>query len=123
MEFRRIPNVARLLIASLLLTLATGTVAQAASPAASPAQTAAPTAAQTQSQHPLLDMLAAKVIKKYQTTPCAQLKMQKADKEPPTAQEQKVIQFLKSDPQMRTLFINKVAAPVANRMFECGMIP
>jgi hypothetical protein len=119
MEFRRIPNVARLLIAPLLLALAAGTVASAASPAPSPAQTAA----QPQSQHPLLDMLASKVIKKYQTTPCAQLKMQKADKEPPTAQEQKVIQFLKSDPQMRTLFINKVAAPVANRMFECGMIP
>jgi hypothetical protein len=24
---------------------------------------------------------------------------------------------------MRTLFINKVAAPIANKMFECGMIP
>ena len=29
----------------------------------------------------------------------------------------------KSDPQMRTAFINKVAAPIANKMFECGMIP
>jgi hypothetical protein len=24
---------------------------------------------------------------------------------------------------MRALFLNKVAAPVANKMFECGMIP
>jgi hypothetical protein len=24
---------------------------------------------------------------------------------------------------MRTIFINKIAAPVANKMFECGMIP
>jgi hypothetical protein len=120
MKFRRILNVACLLIAPLMLTLAAGTVAQAASPDPGAAQA---TAAQTQSQHPLLDMLAAKVIKKYQSTPCAQLKEQKADKQPPTAQEQKVIQFLKSDPQMRTLFIDKIAAPVANRMFECGMIP
>ena len=25
--------------------------------------------------------------------------------------------------QMRTLFLNKVAAPIANKMFDCGMIP
>jgi len=24
---------------------------------------------------------------------------------------------------MRSAFINKVAAPIANKMFECGMIP
>jgi len=30
---------------------------------------------------------------------------------------------LKTDPQMRTVFINKVAAPIANKMFECGLIP
>jgi hypothetical protein len=36
---------------------------------------------------------------------------------------QKAIQFLKTDPQMRTVFINKVAAPIANKMFECGLIP
>jgi hypothetical protein len=50
--------------------------------------------------------------------------MQKrANPQPPSAQEVKVIQFLKSDPQMRTVFINKVAAPIANKMFACGMIP
>jgi hypothetical protein len=31
--------------------------------------------------------------------------------------------MLKSDAQMRAAFINKVAAPIANKMFECGMIP
>ena len=41
----------------------------------------------------------------------------------PTPAEQKAIQLLKGDPQMRTLFLNKVAAPIANKMFECGMIP
>jgi hypothetical protein len=35
----------------------------------------------------------------------------------------KAIAFLKSNPQMRNIFINKVAAPIANKMFECGMIP
>jgi len=37
--------------------------------------------------------------------------------------EQEALQMLKSDQQMRSAFINKVAAPIANKMFECGMIP
>ncbi len=78
---------------------------------------------QAQDQHPILDQAAAKVIQKYQNSTCQQLWMQKVEKAPPTPQQQKAIQFLKSDPQMRMLFINKVAAPIANKMFECGMIP
>ena len=77
----------------------------------------------SQDQHPLLDKLAAKVVQKYQTSSCAQLKAQKLEKKAPSEQEEKVVAFLKSDPQMRTIFINKVAAPIANKMFECGMIP
>ena len=34
-----------------------------------------------------------------------------------------MIQMLRDDPQMRVIFINKIAGPVANKMFECGMIP
>jgi hypothetical protein len=30
---------------------------------------------------------------------------------------------LHDDPQMRAAFISKVAAPIANKMFECGMLP
>jgi hypothetical protein len=76
-----------------------------------------------QDQHPILDKLAAKVIQKYETTPCAQLKAEKAAKTQPSAEEQKAIAFLKSDPQMRTIFINKIAGPIANKMFDCGMVP
>lgn len=76
-----------------------------------------------QDQHPILDKVAAKVIQKYETTPCAQLKEEKAAKTQPSAEEQKAIAFLKSDPQLRTTFINKIAAPIANKMFDCGMIP
>jgi len=74
-------------------------------------------------QHPMLDMLANKVVQKYQTTSCQDLKMKKAENAPPSPQEQKVVQFLKSDPQLRREFINKIAAPIANKMFDCGMIP
>lgn len=74
-------------------------------------------------QHPIADMVAAKVIQKYQTSTCEQLWVSKEKKAPPTAQEKEAIAILKADPQLRTEFINKIAAPVANKMFECGMIP
>jgi hypothetical protein len=92
-----------LLVSPLALTLATGTYAQ--------------------DQYPILDKVAAKVIEKYQSTPCEELMQKKANPQPPSPQEVKVIQFLRSDPQMRIVFINKVAAPIANKMFACGMIP
>ena len=76
-----------------------------------------------QDQYPILDRVAAKVIANYQNSTCEQLWQKKSQKAPPSAEEQRVIAFLKSDPQMRTVFINKVAAPIANKMFECGMIP
>ena len=76
---------------------------------------------QGQDQH--LDQVANKVIAKYQNSTCEQLWVQKEQKTPPTPAEQRAIQFLKTDPQMRTIFINKVAAPIANKMFACGMIP
>ena len=79
--------------------------------------------AQGQEQHPILDKVADKVIQKYQTSTCEQLWVKKSQKAPPSAEEQKAIAYLKSNPQMRTIFINKVAAPIANKMFECGMIP
>ena len=82
-----------------------------------------PAKAQAQDQYPILDQVANKVIQKYQTSTCEQLWVKKSQKAPPSAEEQKAIAFLKSNPQMRTIFINKVAAPIANKMFECGMIP
>jgi hypothetical protein len=72
-------------------------------------------------QHPILDMLAAKVTQKYQSSTCEQL--WEARGKPKSAQEQEAITFLRGDPQMRIEFLNKIAAPVANKMFECGMIP
>ena len=37
--------------------------------------------------------------------------------------EQRAIQILRNDPQMRTEFLNRIAAPIANKLFECSMIP
>ena len=72
-------------------------------------------------QYPLLDMIADQVIQKSQQSTCEQMWQQRG--QPKSAQEQEAIQLLRSDPQMRTAFINKVAAPIVNKMFECGMIP
>jgi hypothetical protein len=74
-------------------------------------------------QFPIMDKVADKVIAKYQGSTCEQLWIKKSEKAPPTPEEVKAITFLKSDPQMRAAFINKIAAPIANKMFECGMIP
>jgi hypothetical protein len=72
-------------------------------------------------QYPILDAVAGKVIQKYQSSSCEQLWQAKAA--PKSPEEQRVLGLLKSDPQMRAVFLNKVAAPIANKMFECGMIP
>ena len=69
----------------------------------------------------IMDMMADKVVAKYQSASCEQLLQQKG--EPKSAEQQKVVQFLKGDPQARAAFLNKVAGPIANKMFECGMIP
>jgi hypothetical protein len=68
-----------------------------------------------------MDMLADKVIQKYQQSTCEDLWKKKG--KPKSEQEKRAIQLLKQDPQMRRAFIDKVAAPIANKMFECGMIP
>jgi len=76
-------------------------------------------------QFPIMDRVADKVIQKYQTSTCERLWQEKAQGQgqPKPEMEQRAIQALKSDPQMRQAFFNKVSAPIVNKMFECGMIP
>jgi hypothetical protein len=81
--------------------------------------------ARAQASYPIMEKAAQKVIEKYQTSSCQELAQQK--KQPPTGpkaqMEQRAVQILRNDPQMRTEFLNRVAAPIANKLFECGMIP
>jgi len=72
-------------------------------------------------QHPIVDMVASNVAQKYQQATCEQLWQQRG--KPKSPQEQEIVQILRADPQLRTEFINKVAAPVVNKMFECGLVP
>jgi hypothetical protein len=82
-----------------------------------------PRDAVAQGQYPIVDQVAAKVIAKYQGSSCEQLWEQKAAHAPPSMEEQRAIGMLKNNPQMRAAFINKIAPPIANKMFDCGMIP
>jgi hypothetical protein len=71
--------------------------------------------------YPLLSMVADRVIEKYRSATCEQVWQ---DKEKPKGEmEKNLIQMLHQNPQMRQVFIDKVAATVANKMFECGLVP
>jgi len=76
-------------------------------------------------RYPIMERVAQKVIQKYQTASCQEIAMQKAH--PPTGKkaaiEARAVEMLRNDPQMRTEFLNRVAPAIANKMFECGMIP
>jgi len=74
-------------------------------------------------QHPVLDAVANKVVQKYQTSTCQQLMQQKAQKQPPSPGEQKAMEMLRTDPQMRHEFVSIVADPVVDKLIQCGMIP
>ena len=69
----------------------------------------------------LLDFAADKVIKKYESATCDELKAMKS--EPPSEKVKMAVEFLRSDAQARKAFIDKIAAPVLNKMFECGLVP
>jgi hypothetical protein len=76
-------------------------------------------------QYPLLDKVAERVVAKYQNSSCQQLAAERGQR--PTGQkaaaEQRVLEMLHSDANMRSEFLGRVAAPIANKLFECGMIP
>jgi hypothetical protein len=76
-------------------------------------------------QFPIMDKLADKVVQKYQTSSCQDLMQKKSQPQPAKREmiEEKALAMLRTDPQMRTEFLNRVAGPIANKMFECGMIP
>ena len=71
--------------------------------------------------YPILNMVADRVNEKYRNATCEQVWQ---DKEKPKGEmEKNLIQMLRENPQMRQVFIDKVAATVANKMFECGLVP
>ena len=86
---------------------------------------AKPPAPEPAQQYPVMEGIAKKVIQKYQASSCQQLWAEKG--QAPTAEQlqkqENATQMLRQDPAMRKAFLDIVAAPIANKMFECGMIP
>jgi hypothetical protein len=78
-----------------------------------------------QDGHPVMDALANKIVQKYESSSCDQLVMQRSQShaQPKSPAEQRAIAMLRADPQMRAEFIDKIAAPIANKLFDCNMIP
>jgi hypothetical protein len=72
-------------------------------------------------QYPIMDDIANKIVQRYRQSSCEQLWQRRG--KPHSPREQEAVQLLRGDPQMRAVFISKIAAPIANKMFECGMIP
>jgi hypothetical protein len=72
-------------------------------------------------QYPVVDEVANRVVQKYQNSSCEQLWQKRG--QPQSPREQEAVEALRNNPQMRQAFIDRVAAPIANKMFECGLIP
>jgi hypothetical protein len=81
--------------------------------------------ANAQAEYPIMEKVAKNVISQYQNSSCDSLMAKKM--QPPSAEKeqmnQKVVQELRDDPKMRKQFLDKVSGPIANRLFECGLIP
>jgi hypothetical protein len=80
--------------------------------------------------HPILDRVADKVLQKYQSSSCQQLTTEReASKKGKKAEagkeevEAQLVRMLREDAGMRKEFLDRVAAPVADKLLECGMIP
>jgi hypothetical protein len=71
-------------------------------------------------QYPIMDMVANRVVQKYQASTCEQLWESKGKHGP---EEQRLVALLRNDPAMRQAFFDKISGPVVNKMFECGMVP
>ncbi len=74
-----------------------------------------------QAQSPVVNLVAKKVIERYQKSSCEQLWAARSERR--GSQEQRVLDMLDNDPQMRQTFLDQVAGPVMNKLFVCGMIP
>ena len=68
-----------------------------------------------------LDFSADRMMRKLQTSSCEQLKAQK--NAPPTDQPKEASEYLRNATHTRAACVNKVLAPVLNRMLESVRAP
>jgi hypothetical protein len=68
-----------------------------------------------------VDFAADEVVKKFSSLSCEQLAA--AKNEPPGMVKKVAIGLMHDDAKVREAFIDRVAAPVLNKMIECGLAP
>jgi hypothetical protein len=73
-------------------------------------------------QYPMLDQVASKVVQNYQSMSCEQIEAKRAHPQP-SEMEARLVRLLHEDANMRQEFMNRVAGPIANKLFECNLIP
>jgi hypothetical protein len=79
----------------------------------------------------LLAIAANLAIQKYQNASCEELSKMKPQSKnssptgsnPQELLQTKAIEMLRNNPEIRKEFINRVAPPIANKMFDCKVIP
>lgn len=83
------------------------------------------------SQETVVNTVANLVIDKFQNSSCEELSQMQPSSEnspagssgPQAAMQQKAIAVLKQNPEIREQFIDRVAPAIANKMFDCNIIP
>lgn len=83
------------------------------------------------SQEALVDTVANLAIDKFQNASCEELSQMQpssetssaASSDPQAAMKEQAIAILKQNPEVREQFLNKVAPAIANKMFDCNIIP
>lgn len=81
----------------------------------------ASTPARAQAQAPVVNLVAKRVVERFQKSSCEQLWAARGERR--GSQEQRVLDLLNDEPQMRQDFLNQISGPVMNKLFVCGMIP
>ena len=83
------------------------------------------TGAQAQGNYPIMDWIAQRVVQKYQTSSCEQLAAQRAPAIGGNAEPDGAAGRPNAAPKPAKCeaFLNRMAGPIANKLFECGMIP
>ena len=76
-------------------------------------------------KYPIMEKIADKVVHKYETASCEELKEERGKPKSHMKEEveERAVHMLREDAEMRKAFLDKVAAPIANKLLECGLIP
>ncbi len=76
-------------------------------------------------KYPIMEKVAEKIVHKYETSSCEELKEErgKPKSEKKEEMEERVVHLLREDAEMRKAFLDKVAAPITNKLLDWDLIP